>query len=68
MVDAFHHVCDQEQTVAELMRVLAPGGRLVVNAIRKDDMRPLVYRTHDFGKTWELISNGMNPMGPVNTH
>jgi demethylmenaquinone methyltransferase/2-methoxy-6-polyprenyl-1,4-benzoquinol methylase len=30
MVDAFHHVCDQPQTVAELMRVLAPGGRLVV--------------------------------------
>jgi demethylmenaquinone methyltransferase/2-methoxy-6-polyprenyl-1,4-benzoquinol methylase len=30
MVDAFHHVCDQEQTVAELMRVLVPGGRLVV--------------------------------------
>ena len=30
MVDAFHHVCDQQQTVAELMRVLAPGGRLVV--------------------------------------
>jgi demethylmenaquinone methyltransferase/2-methoxy-6-polyprenyl-1,4-benzoquinol methylase len=30
MVDAFHHVCDQQQTVIELMRVLAPGGRLVV--------------------------------------
>lgn len=30
MVDAFHHVCDQEQTVAELVRVLSPGGRLVV--------------------------------------
>lgn len=30
MVDAFHHVCDQERTAAELWRVLAPGGRLVV--------------------------------------
>jgi demethylmenaquinone methyltransferase/2-methoxy-6-polyprenyl-1,4-benzoquinol methylase len=30
MVDAFHHVCDQQQTAAELLRVLAPGGRLVV--------------------------------------
>ena len=30
MVDAFHHVCDQRQTVAELIRVLEPGGRLVV--------------------------------------
>ena len=40
---------------------------IAVNAIRKDDMRPLVYKTHDFGKTWQLISKGMNPMGPVNT-
>jgi ubiquinone/menaquinone biosynthesis C-methylase UbiE len=30
MVDAFHHVCDQEESVGEMMRVLAPGGRLVV--------------------------------------
>lgn len=30
MVDAFHHVCDQGQTAAEMLRVLAPGGRIVV--------------------------------------
>jgi demethylmenaquinone methyltransferase/2-methoxy-6-polyprenyl-1,4-benzoquinol methylase len=30
MVDAFHHVGDQRQTVRELARVLAPGGRLVI--------------------------------------
>lgn len=30
MVDAFHHMTDQTQTVAELLRVLAPGGRLVI--------------------------------------
>lgn len=30
MVDAFHHLCDQQESVAELMRVLAPGGRIVV--------------------------------------
>ncbi len=30
MVDAFHHLCDQEESVGEMMRVLAPGGRLVV--------------------------------------
>lgn len=40
---------------------------IAVNAIRKDDMRPLIYRTHDFGENWKLISEGMNPMGPVNT-
>lgn len=30
MVDALHHVCDQQQTAQELYRVLAPGGRLVI--------------------------------------
>ena len=30
MVDAFHHVCDQKGTVGELMRVLTPGGRIVI--------------------------------------
>lgn len=30
MVDAFHHLWHQERAAAELMRVLAPGGRLVV--------------------------------------
>lgn len=30
MVDAFHHLLDQEQTVQELVRVLSPGGRLVI--------------------------------------
>ena len=30
MVDALHHVFDQYQTVAELWRVLAPGGRIVI--------------------------------------
>jgi len=30
MVDAFHHVCNQENTARELWRVLAPDGRIVV--------------------------------------
>ena len=37
-----------------------------VNAIRRDDMRPHVYRTHDGGRTWTRIVEGMNPIGPVN--
>lgn len=39
---------------------------LAINAIRKDDMKPYIYRTSDGGKTWELITNGLNPIGPVN--
>lgn len=30
VVDAFHHFCDQEQAADELLRVLAPDGRLVI--------------------------------------
>jgi demethylmenaquinone methyltransferase/2-methoxy-6-polyprenyl-1,4-benzoquinol methylase len=30
VVDAFHHFCNQHQAAAELWRVLAPGGRLVI--------------------------------------
>lgn len=39
---------------------------IAVNAIRKDDMKPHIYRTHDFGETWEEVVGGMNPSGPVN--
>lgn len=39
---------------------------IAINAIRKDDMTPYIYRTQDGGKTWDLITNGMYPIGPVN--
>jgi photosystem II stability/assembly factor-like uncharacterized protein len=38
-----------------------------VNAIRKDDMKPHIYRTHDAGVTWKEITRGMHEIGPVNT-
>jgi photosystem II stability/assembly factor-like uncharacterized protein len=36
-----------------------------VNCIRLDDQRPHIYRTHDGGKTWKKIVNGL-PNDPVN--
>jgi ubiquinone/menaquinone biosynthesis C-methylase UbiE len=30
MVDALHHVCDQAETAQELLRVVKPGGRIVI--------------------------------------
>ena len=37
-----------------------------VNAIRRDDMRPHIYRTHDGGTTWTHAVDGLPDMGPVN--
>ena len=39
---------------------------IAVNAIRRDDMRPHVYRTHDGGANWTRIVDGLQEMGPVN--
>jgi photosystem II stability/assembly factor-like uncharacterized protein len=39
---------------------------LAINAIRRDDMRPHIYRTHDGGRTWTRIVSGINEAGPVN--
>ena len=37
-----------------------------VNRFRCDDLRPWIYRTHDGGKTWKLIVNGLPVNAPVN--
>jgi photosystem II stability/assembly factor-like uncharacterized protein len=39
---------------------------LAVNSIRKDDMRPHIFKTTDGGLNWEEIVTGMHEMGPVN--
>lgn len=37
-----------------------------VSRFRIDDLHPYIYRTHNGGKTWQLITKGL-PDGPVNT-
>jgi photosystem II stability/assembly factor-like uncharacterized protein len=37
-----------------------------VNTIRLDDMRPHIYRTHDGGKTWAEIVEGLTGGAPTN--
>lgn len=39
---------------------------LAINAIRRDDMRPHIYRTHDGGGAWTRIVDGLPDNGPVN--
>ena len=37
-----------------------------INTLRLDDMRPHIYRTHDGGKSWTTITNGIPDGAPVN--
>jgi photosystem II stability/assembly factor-like uncharacterized protein len=39
---------------------------VAVNAIRRDDPRPHLYRTHDGGATWKRIVRGLEDAGPTN--
>jgi photosystem II stability/assembly factor-like uncharacterized protein len=38
-----------------------------VSRFRIDDQRPYLYRTHDGGKSWTAITNGLPEFGPVDT-
>jgi len=38
-----------------------------VSRFRIDDLHPYIYRTHDGGKTWRLIVNGLPDSAPVDT-
>src|ERR1019366_2840338 len=38
-----------------------------VSRFRINDPQPYIYRTHDGGKTWKLITTGLPAFGPVYT-
>jgi photosystem II stability/assembly factor-like uncharacterized protein len=38
-----------------------------INSFRLDDLRPHLYRTRDFGKSWEEITRGIASNAPTNT-
>lgn len=38
-----------------------------VSRFRVDDLHPYIYRTHDGGKSWQLIINGLPDNAPVDT-
>ncbi|HET7440989.1 MAG TPA: glycoside hydrolase [Terriglobales bacterium] len=45
----------------------ATSAYAAVNRLRLDDLHPYIYRTHDGGKTWHKIINGLPEYEPVNT-
>ena len=38
-----------------------------MSRFRINDLQPYIYRTHDGGKTWKLITTGLPEFGPVDT-
>ena len=52
VVDALHHFADQQRAIAELVRVLAPGGRLV---IEEPDLNRLTVKFVALGEKLALM-------------
>lgn len=52
MVDALHHVCNQQQTIDELWRVLQPGGIIV---IEEPDLRSFAVKLIALGEKVALM-------------
>lgn len=40
---------------------------VAVNRLRCDDLKPYLFATHDFGKTWQKIVSGLPENAPMNT-
>jgi len=53
-------------SILEASRTEAGTVYVVVNRFRLDDLRPHIYRTRDFGKTWKEIVAGIADSAPVN--
>jgi len=53
-------------SVIETSRTSAGTAYAAVNRFRLDDLRPHIYRTRDFGKTWQEIVAGLPDSAPVN--
>jgi demethylmenaquinone methyltransferase/2-methoxy-6-polyprenyl-1,4-benzoquinol methylase len=52
VVDALHHFCNQREAIGDLLRVLKPGGRLV---IEEPDIRRLVVKFIALGEKLALM-------------
>ena len=53
-------------SVLDAGRFDAKTAYAAVNTLRLDDMRPHIYRTHDGGKTWTEIVEGLTGGAPTN--
>jgi demethylmenaquinone methyltransferase/2-methoxy-6-polyprenyl-1,4-benzoquinol methylase len=58
MIDALHHVCDQQETSRELCRVLAPGGKVI---IEEPDIRRFSVKLIALGEKLALMRSHFLP-------
>jgi SAM-dependent methyltransferase len=67
-----YHVPDRPKGIAEIKRVLKPGGRLFATTVGKDHMKEMMdwYRQVHTGNVWEslanpfLLENGLEQLAP----
>jgi photosystem II stability/assembly factor-like uncharacterized protein len=57
----------QKVSVLEASHTDPQTAYAAVNTLRLDDLRPYIYRTHDSGKTWTLITDGIETNQNVNS-
>jgi photosystem II stability/assembly factor-like uncharacterized protein len=53
-------------SIIEASHTEAGTAYAAINSFRLDDLHPHIYRTRDFGKSWQSISNGIGENAPVN--
>jgi demethylmenaquinone methyltransferase/2-methoxy-6-polyprenyl-1,4-benzoquinol methylase len=64
IVDSFHHLADQTRSLAELWRVLSPGGRLV---IEEPDIRRVAVKLVALAEKLTLFRNHFIPADRIAT-
>jgi photosystem II stability/assembly factor-like uncharacterized protein len=53
-------------SIIDAGRFAAGTAYAAINRIRLDDQKPHIYRTHDYGKTWQESVHGLPDNAPVN--
>ena len=54
-------------SIIEASHFDAGAAYAAINSFRLDDLRPHIYRTRDFGKSWQEITKGFGTNAPTNT-